>query len=204
MSNPLDNMDVRVLVDVSGSMNRGGRFQAAIAAAAAFAGAAAEIDDDGIELGVFGAGAKMLGNATTAEEAASLLSGYGARDGWTETDKAVKLGAENRNPSKNTLCVIFTDGAPNAQGYDAATATANAIIDVSQTLAPSPNNPDDSDELTYLFVQVGDDDAAAAWLAQLDDDLEGMGARFDIVDAKNANDIAGRDIYEVAMEAIND
>lgn len=199
MTNPLDNMDVRLFVDVSASMNRGGRFAAAISAACALAAKAAEVDDDGVELFAFGRGARKLGNATTANEAQALLSKCGARDGQTDTDAAIIVGAANRNPAKNTICIILTDGAPTN-----ARAAEQAIIKITQNLAPSPSNPNDTDELTYLFVQVGDDEQAAAWLQKLDDDLEAAGAKFDIVDAKAASDIAGRDIYEVIMEAIND
>jgi hypothetical protein len=66
--------------------------------------------------------------------------------------------------------LVITDGVPDDQK-----AAARVITDVSNTL------PSD-DALTFLFVQIGRDAGATAYLKKLDDDL--VGAKFDIVDAK--------------------
>lgn len=93
--------------------------------------------------------------------------------------------------SKKDFVVVLTDGVP-----DDKDAAAKVIVKATQEMQQD-------DELTVLFIQVGDDKAATAWLRELDDSLKG--AKFDIVDAmtvEEANKFGST--VEMVMKAIND
>src|SRR5699024_2924968 len=92
---------------------------------------------------------------------------------------------------KKDFIIVFTDGVP-----DDKAAAAKVIVEAA-------NRQESDDELTILFVQIGDDAAASAYLKSLDDDL--TGATFDIVDAKTVqeSDAFATTAYLV-LAAIND
>ena len=86
---------------------------------------------------------------------------------------------------------LADDGVP-----DDKNAAAKVIVNAANALSAD-------DELTFLFVQVGNDPAAGAYLKKLDDDL--TGAKFDIVDAKTmAEAEAFATTADLVIAAIND
>jgi len=72
--------------------------------------------------------------------------------------------------SNYDFIIVITDGEPNNR---------QAVKDV---IVKQANSQDTDEELTVLFIQIGDDACASAFLASLDDDLHE--AKFDIVDVK--------------------
>jgi hypothetical protein len=97
--------------------------------------------------------------------------------GWLKTEK--------------DFIIVFTDGVPDDQA-----AAANVIRAASQ-------KQETDDALTILFVQVGDDAGAAAYLKGLDDNLKG--AKFDIVDAKTLAEAERfASTADLILAAIND
>lgn len=87
--------------------------------------------------------------------------------------------------TKKKFIMVFTDGVP-----DSKQAAKQVIINQA-------NSQKEDDECTILFVQVGEDSSATAYLATLDDDLKE--AKFDIVDAKTAKEAAA---FESTMALI--
>ncbi len=97
----------------------------------------------------------------------------------------------NDSADKKDFVIVFTDGVPDDQA-----AAAKVIKDAS-------NKQDTDDALTFLFVQVGDDSGAAAYLRGLDDNLKG--AKFDIVDCKTMEEAEQfASTAELIIAAIND
>jgi GrpB-like predicted nucleotidyltransferase (UPF0157 family) len=59
------------------------------------------------------------------------------------------------------------------------------------------------DMCTVLFVQVGDDAAAARELKRLDEAIKPRCLGYDIVDTKSVTDLGSKPIVDVVLEAIN-
>jgi hypothetical protein len=60
------------------------------------------------------------------------------------------------------------------------------------------------EELALSLIQVGNDSSATRFLKALDDELQGAGAKFDIVDTITLEDMEGFTLTEVLMNAISD
>jgi hypothetical protein len=63
---------------------------------------------------------------------------------------------------------------------------------------------DRDEELAISFVQVGSDPQATKFLKILDDELQGVGAKFDIVDTVTIDDMEDMTLTEVLLNAITD
>jgi 5,10-methylene-tetrahydrofolate dehydrogenase/methenyl tetrahydrofolate cyclohydrolase len=87
---------------------------------------------------------------------------------------------------------VITDGEP-----DDRKAVIQVIIAASQKM-------DRDEELAISFIQVGADPTATQYLKLLDDDLEKVGAKFDIVDTVTIDDMADMSLLEVLLNAIVD
>ena len=60
------------------------------------------------------------------------------------------------------------------------------------------------EELAISMIQVGNDTQATRFLKALDDELEGVGAKFDIVDTITIDEMEDYTLSEVLLKAIND
>lgn len=194
----LSEYDFIVAVDASGSMaepvsksNGKSRWDYIQETVTAFAAELNRIDSDGIGLVIFGGS-----NITKADglDAAAVKSAFAARRpmGSTPLAEALKASFDLAGKSdKKDFIVVFTDGIP-----DDKTAAAKAII-------AQANKQETDDACTVLFVQVGDDASATAYLKSLDDDLKG--AKFDIVDAKTVAEVEGfATTADLILAAIDD
>jgi Mg-chelatase subunit ChlD len=173
----LTEYDFIVMVDVSGSMGEPEkasdpkgrtRWDAMQESVMSFVRDIEKLDSDGIDIVTLGGGNRTSIGVTSAN-VRDLFSQLSPRGG---TPLAEALGeafkAAGKSPKKDFI-IVFTDGVP-----DNKAAAAEAI-------KRQANRQETDDELTILFIQVGDDAAATAYLKSLDDDLKG--AKFDIVDA---------------------
>lgn len=175
----LSEYDFVVVIDASGSMGtedvKGrSRWAAVQESAETFARDVGKIDSDGIGLVIFsGAGIDVQDGVDVAKvtEAFNKRSPRGGTPLAEALTEALKLAGKS---DKKDFIVVFTDGVP-----DDKAAAAKVIVDAS-------NQQETDDALTILFVQVGSDSAASAYLKSLDDDLNG--AKFDIVDAKTVEE----------------
>lgn len=172
----LSEYDFIVVVDASGSMSTedmpGGRSRWAYMqeTAAAFVRDLSKFDSDGIDLVIFGGPQVSSHEGVTADKINEVFATrrpMGSTPLTEALQAAFKLAGKS---DKKDFIMVFTDGVPD----DKASA-AKAIIAQSQLQASD-------EDLTILFVQVGKDADAAAYLRELDDNL--TGAKFDIVDAK--------------------
>ena len=174
---------VFVAIDVSGSMQGpstvAGKNRIALVKerVVQFIADASKIDPDGITLYTFGRQIKKLGDVTI-EQAAAVVENIAAVEGATHTHQIVETIYEDMKARRaageknNLIAFIITDGEPT--GESSQTQVANVLRSIA-------NEQTDGEGIGFSFLQVGDDASAAAFLKDLDDNLN---AKFDIVDTK--------------------
>jgi uncharacterized protein with von Willebrand factor type A (vWA) domain len=201
----MKNRDYTLILDKSSSMatkdQPGGlsRWAAAQESTLALARKCERFDPDGITVYVFSSRFQRYNNVTAgkveqifatnapmgltdlASVLADALQGYFQR----------KAAGEMADKAGETILVI-TDGEPNNQR-----AVVDVIVKASQQL-------ERDEELAISFIQVGNDISAKRFLKALDDQLEGVGAKFDICDTVTMDDMADMSLVEVLMAAIDD
>lgn len=194
----LTEYDFIVAIDTSGSMGepvKAGstitRWESVQEAAMTFIRDIEKMDDDGIGLVLFG-GSNIQSfdgvNSAKAREAFQNNSPRGGTPLAEALSAALKLAGKS---AKKDFIIVFTDGVPNDQA-----AAASVIRNAS-------NQQQTDDALTILFIQVGDDAQATAYLKSLDDSLGGC--KFDIVDAKTVAEAEKfATTADLVIAAIND
>jgi uncharacterized protein YegL len=94
-------------------------------------------------------------------------------------------------PAGETILIV-TDGEP-----DDRRAVMEVIINATRQM-------ERDEELALSFIQVGNDPGATKFLKALDDQLESVGAKFDICDTVTIEDMADMSLAEVLANAISD
>ena len=194
----LTEYDFQVLLDRSGSMgepvsatNRTSRWDATRETIISFARELEAIDDDGLGLITFGAGPITVLNGAGVDEVRDAMNSMrpgGSTPLAQALEQAVALAGRS---NKRDFIMVFTDGVPNDTG---------AVESVIRQAANAQTNDAD---LTFLFIQVGDDQSATRWLQSLDDQLTGV--KFDIVDVKTIDQVNDyTDITDLILHAISD
>lgn len=194
----LSEYDFIAVIDKSGSMssdvsatNKKSRWEFMQETATAFCQDLNRIDSDGIDIVLFGGSSITPYQGVGADKIQEIFSTNrpaGSTPLAEALTEAFKLAGKS---DKKDFIIVFTDGVP-----DDKAAAAKVIIDQA-------NKQETDDALTVLFVQVGDDVSATAYLRELDDNLKG--AKFDIVDAMTMDE-AEKFSSTAAMiiKAIND
>ncbi len=200
----VEQRDYTLIIDKSGSMSSperpGGksRWVAVQESALALAQKCEELDPDGITVYLFSGQFKRYDNVTSDKVAqiftehqpmgktdlASVL--YDALNNYFQRKEAGEA-----KPNGETI-VVITDGEPTDRK-----SVMRLIVEASRKI-------DRDEELGISLIQVGRDKLATQFLKALDDQLEGAGAKFDIVDTVTIEDIQGRDLTEVLLKAITD
>lgn len=192
----LTEYDFIVVIDASGSMSTPDvkgrtRWAAVQETAEQFTRDLAAIDSDGIGLVIFNGQAVQSFDGVDAAKLTKAFTGTSPRSSTPLAEaltEALKLAGKS---DKKDFIIVFTDGVP-----DDKAAAAKVIVDAA-------NRQETDDALTILFVQVGSDAAATAYLRELDDNLKG--AKFDIVDAKTVQEAeAFATTADLVLAAIND
>jgi Mg-chelatase subunit ChlD len=148
------------------------------------------IDTDGIDVVELGGALRTFTgvNSQKVREIFETMNPRGSTPLAQALTNAFKAAGKS---AKKDFIVVFTDGVPDDEG---------AVKDV---ILKQANSQETDDSCTVLFIQVGDDARATAYLKGLDDNLKG--AKYDIVDAKT---IAEADAFpstaELIYAAIND
>lgn len=193
----LSEYDFIAVVDASGSMATedmsGGRsrWKAMQETAEQFCRDMQKIDSDGIGLVVFSGTGVDSYDGVNVDKVSEVFRSRAPRSSTPLAEAltaALKLAGKS---SKKDFIIVFTDGVPDDQD-----AAARVIREAS-------NKQANDDDLTILFVQVGKDAGAAAYLRGLDDNLKGC--KFDIVDAKTMEEAEKfATTAELVVAAIND
>jgi uncharacterized protein with von Willebrand factor type A (vWA) domain len=200
----LENRDYTLIIDKSGSMSTpdqaGGksRWFTAQESTLALARKCEQFDPDGITVYLFSGRFRRFDNVTTDKVAQIFQENdpsgttdlAGVLKSATDDYFARKAKGETK-PSGETILVI-TDGEP-----DDRKAVMKVIIEASRKM-------ERDEELAISLIQVGNDSLATQFLKALDNDLEGAGAKFDIVDTVTLEDMEGFTLTEILMNAIND
>ncbi|MEA5568456.1 VWA domain-containing protein [Anabaena sp. UHCC 0399] len=200
----MSDRDYTLIIDKSGSMSTpdqvGGRSRWEIAqeSTIALARKCEQFDPDGITVYVFSGRFKRYENVTTAKVAQVFLENDPA--GTTNLAGVLqdalnnyfqrKAGGQTK-PNGETILVI-TDGEP-----DDRKAVFEVIINATRQM-------DRDEELAISMIQVGSDAQATKFLKALDDQLQGVGAKFDICDTITLDDLEDMSLADVLMNAITD
>lgn len=198
----LKNLDVALLLDFSGTMSTvdaggGGamsRLQAMQESAKAFAQELEKFDPDGITVAKFAGKVKMYDNVK-ASKVDDIFRENRAM-GSTATDEALRVAAEKllskKRDGRQMFIGILTDGVP-----DNPVALAQQIVNLSRKVK-------DRRELGILFIQVGKDAEAAAYLAKLNNDLTTAGAAHDLVAVCKLDDLEDLTTEEIVEMAFSE
>ncbi|MBE9030187.1 VWA domain-containing protein [filamentous cyanobacterium LEGE 11480] len=206
MSNQvLLNRDYTLILDKSGSMSSvdsrspgRSRWVEAQESALALARKCETLDPDGITVYTFSSRFKRYDNVTSRK----VEQIFRENDPVGSTDLAGVLRsatqdffqrkAKGQAKINGETILVVTDGEPNDKR-----AVVDVIIQATQQMQRD-------EDLAISFIQVGDDPSATAYLKLLDDELEGAGAAFDIVDTVTLDDMADMSLAEVLLNAIYD
>lgn len=172
----LSNHDYIIAIDLSGSMgtidpdHTKTRLHRAEESVIGLVSELAQVDNDGVDLITFGG--EQIIHTSGVTDSAGVINAFARRAaGGTPTAEALTKAFQVAGKSdKPDLIIVITDGEPNDR---------QAVKDV---IIKQANSQETDEELTVLFIQIGNDASASAFLASLDDDLKG--AKFDIVDVK--------------------
>jgi uncharacterized protein YegL len=203
-SSLLLNRDYTLILDKSGSMStidpgeRVSRWQQAQESTLALARKCEQFDSDGITVYTFSSRHKRYDNVTSAKVAQIFLE----NDPVGSTDLAGVLRAatghyferkqRGQAQPNGEIILVVTDGEP-----DDKRAVMEVIVQATQRMQRD-------EELAISFIQTGRDSAATKYLKLLDDELQGLGAKFDIVDTVTLDDMAEMSLAEVLLNAITD
>lgn len=200
----MSDRDYTLIIDKSGSMSTpdqvGGRSRWDIAqeSTLALARKAEQFDPDGITVYLFSGRFKRYDDVTSAKVAQIFLE----NDPSGTTNLAAVLqdalnnyfqrkAAGKSKPNGETILVI-TDGEP-----DDRKAVFEAIIHATRQM-------ERDEELGISIIQVGSDAQATKFLKALDDQLQSVGAKFDICDTVTLDDLEEMSLVDVLTNAITD
>ncbi|AUB40254.1 Secreted protein containing bacterial Ig-like domain and vWFA domain [Nostoc flagelliforme CCNUN1] len=200
----MSDRDYTLIIDKSGSMSTpdqvGGRSRWDIAqeSTLALARKAEQFDPDGITVYLFSGRFKRYDDVTSAKVAQIFLE----NDPSGTTNLAAVLqdalnnyfqrkAAGKSKPNGETILVI-TDGEP-----DDRKAVFEAIIHATRQM-------ERDEELGISIIQVGSDAQATKFLKALDDQLQSVGAKFDICDTVTLDDLEDMSLVDVLTNAITD
>ncbi|MEG4230998.1 hypothetical protein QUA40_02605 [Microcoleus sp. Pol11C3] len=78
------------------------------------------------------------------------------------------------------------------------------VATVAEIIVSAANKIEKDEEIGVSFIQIGDDLKTREFLTDLDTNLQGRGARFDIVDTKFWHEIKRSSVVQFLIGAIND
>jgi hypothetical protein len=199
--------DYVIIVDKSSSMKVSDRWKQAEEAVKILAQKACECDTDGITLYFFSSHRKTsqgdfpafnkYSNVISPEEVMRLFSlKENEPKGSTDLTRVLKdafesfLVSENIKNIKPITLLVITDGAP-----DDKQSVETLLIETANKLITGK-------EISITIVQIGDCKQADAYLNELDNGLEKLGARFDIVDVLSHQDINTTDLTSIIGQTI--
>jgi uncharacterized protein with von Willebrand factor type A (vWA) domain len=200
----MSDRDYTLIIDKSGSMSTpdqvGGRSRWEIAqeSTLALARKAEQFDSDGITVYLFSGRFKRYDDVTSAKVAQIFLendpSGTTNLAGVLQdalNNYFQRKAAGKSKPNGETILVI-TDGEP-----DDRKAVFEVIIHATRQM-------ERDEELAISIIQIGSDAQATKFLKALDDQLQSVGAKFDICDTVTLDDLEEMSLVDVLTNAITD
>lgn len=200
----MENRDYTLIIDQSGSMSAadqpGGktRWQAVQECTLALAKKCAEFDPDGIAVYFFSSRFKRYDNVTE-DKVDAIFQGNilgGTTNLASVLQDAVKNYFQRKTVAQAKLSgetiFVITDGEP-----DDRMAVADVIVNASRQM-------EREEELAISLIQVGSDSKVTRSLKSFDDQLQGLGAKFDIVDTITLEDMQDMSLTDVLINAIAD
>lgn len=200
----MKDRDYTLILDKSGSMSTrdqaGGksRWDAAQESTLALARKCEQFDPDGITVYLFSSRFKRYDDVTSSKVEQIFMENDPV---GTTNLTAVLMDAVNNyfqrkaagktKPAGETILVV-TDGEPDDRRS------------VMETIIEATRRMERDEELALSFIQVGTDSGATKFLQALDDQLEGVGAKFDICDTITMDDMADMSLAEVLTNAVSD
>jgi hypothetical protein len=99
-----------------------------------------------------------------------------------------------KTKANGEIILVVTDGQPENKK-----SVMKAIIEATKRL-------DGDEEIGISFIQIGNDSEATTFLKGLDDDIQGLGAKFDIVDTITMEEIEKErlSLTEVLLRTLED
>jgi uncharacterized protein YegL len=200
----LDRRDYTLIIDKSGSMSikdcAGGksRWSTMQESALALASKCEELDPDGITVYTFAGRFRRYENVTAAKVQQIFIENepMGSTDLAGVLQDAVNKYFQRKTAKQTTAngetIIVVTDGEP-----DDRKAVMRVIVEASRRL-------DKDEELAITLIQIGKDAGATQFLKALDDEMQTVGAKFDIVDTITVEDMENYTIAEILLNAIAD
>jgi uncharacterized protein with von Willebrand factor type A (vWA) domain len=200
----MSDRDYTLIIDKSGSMSTPDqvgsrtRWEIAQESTLALARKAEQFDPDGITVYVFSGRFKRYDDVTSAKVAQIFLENDPA--GTTNLAGVLQDALNNyfqrkaagkSKPNGETILVI-TDGEP-----DDRKAVFEVIIHATRQM-------ERDEELGISIIQVGSDAQATKFLKALDDQLQSVGAKFDICDTVTLDDLEEMSLIDILTNAITD
>ena len=145
-----------------------------------------KIDDDGLDLLVFGGSTVQEINGVTASNIKQRMESSNPMGGTPTAEAVQKAFSLAKKQGKKAVVLVFTDGEPNDK--DA----------LKQAIVKQANSQEADDQCTVLFILVGSGYDKKYW-SGLDDEL--ASAKFDIVDVKTLAEMEEFSSVVAAIEA---
>ena len=200
----MKDRDYTLIIDKSGSMStpdqQGGksRWEIAQESTLALARKCEQFDPDGITVYVFSGKFKRYDDVTASKVAQIFQENDPA--GTTNlafvlqnaVDSYFKRKAASQTKPQGETIIVVTDGEP-----DDRRAVFEVIINASRQM-------ERDEELAISFIQVGSDPQATKFLKALDEQLQGVGAKFDICDTVTLDDLEDMSLTDVLLNAVSD
>jgi Mg-chelatase subunit ChlD len=200
----MSDRDYTLIIDKSGSMSTpdqaGGksRWDTAQESTLALARKCEQFDPDGITVYVFSGRFKRYENVTSAKVAQIFQENDPA--GTTNLASVLQDALNNyfrrkaagQAKANGETILVITDGEP-----DDRKAVFEVIIQATRQM-------ERDEELGISIIQVGSDAQAKKFLTALDDQLQSVGAKFDICDTITLDDLEDMSLADVLMNAITD
>lgn len=196
--------DYTLIIDKSGSMSTpdqaGGRSRWEIMqeSTLALARKCEQFDPDGMTVYLFSGKFKRYDDVTSDQVSKIFMENDPA--GTTNlagvlkdaTDDYFKRKAAGQTKPNGETIIVVTDGEP-----DDRKAVFEVIINASRQM-------EIDEELAISIIQVGSDAQATKFLKALDDQMESIGAKFDICDTVTFDDMEDMSLAEILTNAITD
>lgn len=200
----MKDRDYTLIIDKSGSMStpdqRGNRsrWQEAQESTLALARKCEQFDPDGITVYVFSGRFRCYDGVTSSKVEQIFLENDPS--GTTNlasvlqdaTERYFKNKAAGQTKPQGETILVITDGEP-----DDRRAVMEVVVNATRKM-------ERDEELGISFIQVGADAGATRFLKALDNDMQGVGAKFDICDTITIDDMGDMNLADVLVGAIAD